>query len=104
MDQTFTTEFQNTTSIEKNSEFEKNLLFFIPQNTTIFTKEMVRQLDRKQRVIRKELERYDSWFNTIHFNFICAIDKLKLVRKKIISDYEKQRIGNKFFKKCNLVK
>ncbi len=85
MDQTFTTEFQNTTSIEKNSEFEKNLLFFIPQNTTIFTKEMVRQLDRKQRIIRKELERYDSWFNTIHFNFIGAIDKLKLVRKKIIS-------------------
>jgi len=84
MDQTLTTEFQNKTSIEKNSEFEKNLVFFIPQNTTIFTKEMVRQLDREQRVIRKELERYDSWFNTIHFNFICSIDKLKLVGKKII--------------------
>jgi len=82
MDQALTTEFQNTTSIEKNSEFEKNLLFFIPQNTTIFTKEMVRQLARDQRVIRKELERYDSWFNTIHFNFIRAIDKLKLIRKK----------------------
>jgi len=84
MDQALTTEFQNKTSIGKNSEFEKNLLFFIPQNTTIFTKEMVRQLDREQRVIRKELERYDSWFNNIRFNFICAIDKLKLARKKIM--------------------
>ncbi len=82
MDQALTTEFQNTTSIEKNSEFEKNLVFFIPKNTIIFSKEMVRQLAREQRVIRKELERYDSWFNTIHFNFIRAIDKLKLIRKK----------------------
>ena len=80
MDQTFTTEFQNTTSIEKNSEFEKNLLFFIPQNTTVFTKEMVRQLDREQRVMRKELERYDSWFNTIKFELIVAIGKLKSIR------------------------
>ena len=66
MEQTLTTEFQNKTSIEKNSEFEKNL-FFIPKNTTVFTKEMIRQLAREQRVIRKELERYDRWFNTIHF-------------------------------------
>jgi len=80
MDQTFTTEFQNTTSIEKNSEFEKNLLFFIPQNTTVFTKEMVRQLDREQRVMRKELERYDSWFNTIKFQIFVAIGKLKSIR------------------------
>ena len=67
MDQTITTEFQITTPIEKNSDFEKNLLFFIPQNTTIFTKEMVRQLDMEQRVIGKELEIYDSWFNTVEF-------------------------------------
>jgi len=82
MDQALTTEFQNTTSIEKNSEIEKNLLFFIPKNTIIFSKEMVRQLAREQRVMRKKLERYDSWFNTIHFNFFRAIDKLKLIRKK----------------------
>ena len=67
MDQTLTTDFPNKTSIEKNSEFEKNLLFVIPQNTTIFTKEMIKQLAREQKVIRKELERYDRWFNTIHF-------------------------------------
>jgi len=80
VDQTLTTDFQNKTSIEKNSKFEKNLLFFIPQNTTIFTKEMVRQLAREQRVMRKELERYDSWFNTIKFQLIVAIVKLKSIR------------------------
>jgi len=80
MNQTLRTEFQNKTSIEKNSEFKKNLLSFIPQNTTIFTKEMVRQLAREQRIIQKELERYDSWFNTIKFELIGAIGKLKSIR------------------------
>ncbi len=80
MNQTLTTDFQNKTSIEKNSESGKNLLFFIPQNTTIFTKEMVRKLDMEQRVIQKELERYDSWFNTIKFQLIVAIGKLKSIR------------------------
>jgi len=80
MNQTLTTNFQNKTSIEKNSESGKNLLFFIPQNTTIFTKEMIRKLDREQRVIQKELERYDSWFNTIKFQLIVAIGKLKSIR------------------------
>ena len=81
MNQTFTNDFPNTTSIEKNSEFGTNLPSFIPQNTTIFTKEMVRQLAREERVIQKELERYDSWFNNIYFNFIGALGKLKLVWK-----------------------
>ena len=80
MNETLRTEFQNKTSIEKNSEFKKNLLSFIPQNTTIFTKEMVRQLAREQRIIQKELERYDSWFNTIKFELIVAIGKLKSIR------------------------
>ena len=80
MDKTLITEFPNETSIEKNSEFEKNLLFFIPKNTIIFSKEMVRQLAREQRVMRKELERYDSWFNTIQFQLIVAIGKLKSIR------------------------
>ncbi len=80
MNQTLTTNFQNKTSIEKNLEFKKNLLSFIPQNTTVFTKEMVRKLDREQRVIQKELERYDSWFNTIKFQLIVAIGKLKSIR------------------------
>jgi len=92
MDQTLTTEFQNKPSIEKNSKSEKNLLFSIPQNTTIFTKEMVRQLDREQRVIRKELERYDSWFNIIRFNFIGALGKWKLVMKKITSNSQNWKI------------
>ena len=80
MNQTLRPEFQNKTSIEKNSEFKKNMLSFIPQNTTIFTKEMVRQLAREQRIIQKELERYDSWFNTIKFQLIVAIGKLKSIR------------------------
>ena len=80
MNQSLTTDFQNKTSIEKNSEFKKNLLFFIPQNTTVFTKEMVRQLAREQRVMRKELERYDSWFNTIKFQIFVAIGKFKSIR------------------------
>lgn len=80
MNQTLTTNFQNKTSIEKNSESGKNLLFSIPQSTTVFTKEMVRKLDREQRVIQKELERYDSWFNTIKFQLIVAIGKLKSIR------------------------
>ena len=83
MNQTLRTEFPNKTSIEKNSEFEKNRFSFIPQNTTIFTKEMTRQLSREQRVMRKELERYDSWFNNIYFNFINALGRLKLVGKKL---------------------
>ena len=80
MNQSLTTDFQNKPLIEKNSEFKKNLLSFIPQNTTIFTKEMVRQLAREQRIIQKELERYDSWFNTIKFELIVAIEKLKSIR------------------------
>jgi len=80
MNQTLTTEFQNKTSIEKNLESGMNLGFFIPQNTTVFTKEMVRQLAREQRVMRKELERYDSWFNTIKFQIFVAIGKLKSIR------------------------
>ncbi len=80
MNQTLTTNFQNKTSIEKNLEFKKNLLSFIPQNTTVFTKEMVRKLEREQRVIQKELERYDSWFNTIKFQLIVAIGKLKSIK------------------------
>jgi len=80
MNQTLRTEFQNKISIEKNSEFKKNLPSFIPQNTTIFTKEMVRQLAREQRIIQKELERYDSWFNTIKFELIVEIGKLKSIR------------------------
>jgi len=80
MNQTLTTNFQNKTSIEKNSESGKNLPFSIPQNTTVFTKEMVRKLDREQRVIQKELERYDSWFITIKFQLIVAIGKLKSIR------------------------
>ncbi len=55
----------------------------IPQNTIIITKEMTKQLDAEQTMILKELERYDSWFNTIQFQLIGAIDKLKLLTKKI---------------------
>ena len=80
MNQSLTTDFQNKTAIEENSESGKNLVFFVPQNTTVFTKEMVTQLAREQRVMRKELERYDSWFNTIKFQIFIAIGKLKSIR------------------------
>jgi len=89
MNQRLTTDFQNKTSIEKNSEFKKNLLFFIPQNTTVFTKEMVRQLAREQRVMRKELERYDSWFNTVKFQIFVAIGKLKSIRIFLKQNYKR---------------
>ena len=54
----------------------------IPQNTTIITKEMKKQLDVEQAMILKELERYDSWFNTIQFHFIGTISKLILLTNK----------------------
>ena len=54
----------------------------IPQNTTIITKEMIKQLDIEQTVIQKELEKYNSWFNAIQFQFISGIGKLKLLTKK----------------------
>ncbi len=54
----------------------------IPQNTTIISKEMIKQLDTEQAMILKELERYDSWFNIIQFHFISTIGKLKLLTKK----------------------
>jgi hypothetical protein len=89
MDQTLTAEFQNKTTIEENSESGKNLVFFVPPNTTVFTKEMVRKLDREQRVIRKELERYDSWFNTIKFQIFVAIGKLKSIRIFLKLNYKR---------------
>jgi hypothetical protein len=54
----------------------------IPQNTVIITKEMTKQLDAEQTMILRELERYDSWFNSIQFQLIGAIGKLKLLAKK----------------------
>ncbi len=53
----------------------------IPQNTTIISKEMIKQLDVEQAMILKELDMYDSWFNTIQFHFLGVIDKLKLLTK-----------------------
>ncbi len=56
----------------------------IPQNTTIITKEMIKKLGTEQIIILKELEKYDSWFNSIQFELINAIGKLKFLAKKII--------------------
>ena len=55
----------------------------IPQNTIIITKEMIKQFYVEQTEVQKELERYDSWYNTIQFQFIYALGKLKLITKKI---------------------
>jgi hypothetical protein len=60
----------------------------IPQNTTFITKEMIKQFYVEQTEVQKELERYDSWFNTIQFQLIVAIGKLKLLTKKIGTNSE----------------
>ena len=54
----------------------------IPQNTTIITKEMKKQFDVEQIVIQKELEKYNSWFNELQFQFFDIIGKLRLVTRK----------------------
>jgi len=68
----------------------------IPQNTTIITQEMKKQLDAEQTMLLKELERYDSWFNTIQFHFIGAIGKLKLLTKKWFKFIHAMSITNLF--------
>ena len=78
MDQTLTIDFPNKISIRENSKFEKNQFFFIPQNTTVFTREMIRQFSREQRVMQKELERYDSWINIIRFSFIRFLGRMRI--------------------------
>lgn len=54
----------------------------IPQNTSIITKEMIKQFGVEQVDIQKEFDRYNSWFYTIPFQLIGAVGKLKLIRKK----------------------
>jgi len=54
----------------------------IPPNTTIITKEMIKQLDVEQTMIQKELERRSSWFNSLQFQFRGVRGKMKLVTKK----------------------
>jgi hypothetical protein len=63
----------------------------IPQNTVIITKEMTKQLDAEQTMILRELERYDSWFNTVQFQLIGAIGKLKLLTKKMVQIYPRYK-------------
>ena len=78
--------FQNKKVISTSnlkSQWFLEVTKMIPQNTTIITKEMIKQLDAEQTVIQKELERYNSWFNTIQFQFIVDIGKLKLLTKKL---------------------
>ena len=75
-------EKETSTSNLQNRLYLEEPDIMIPQNTTIITKEMKRQLDVEQAMILKELERYDSWFNNIQFHCIGAIGKLKLLTKK----------------------
>ena len=60
----------------------------IPQNTTIITKEMIKQFYVEQTEVQKELERYANGFNTIQFQLIVGIGKLKLLTKKIGTNSE----------------
>ena len=60
----------------------------IPQNTTIITKEMIKQFYVEQTEVQKELERYANGFNTIQFQLIVGIGKLKLITKKIGTNSE----------------
>ena len=60
----------------------------IPQNTTIITKEMIKQFYVEQTEVQKELERYANGFNTFQFQLIVGIGKLKLLTKKIGTNSE----------------
>ncbi len=60
----------------------------IPQNTTIITKEMIKQFYEEQTEVQTELERYANGFNTIQFQLIVGIGKLKLITKKIGTNSE----------------
>ena len=78
--------FQNKKVISTSnlkSQWFLEVTKMIPQNTIIITKKMIKQLDAEQTVIQKELERYNSWFNTIQFQFIVDVSKLKLLTKKL---------------------
>ena len=56
----------------------------IPQNTTVITKEMIKQFDVEHIEMQNEFERYNSWFNPIQFQFIGVLGKLNLLTKKKI--------------------
>ena len=60
----------------------------IPQNTIIITKEMIKQFYVEQTEVQKELERYANGFNTVQFQLIVGIGKLKLITKKIGTNSE----------------
>ena len=82
--------FQNKkviSTLNLKSQWFLEVTKMIPPNTTIITKEMKNQVDAEQTVILKELERYNSWFNTILFQFIVELGKLKLVTKKIVQSH-----------------
>ena len=49
------------THLEENPEIDEKPIYLIPSNTTVFTKEMVKQLESYQTSMNKELEKYDSW-------------------------------------------
>ena len=49
------------THLEENSEIGEKPISLIPSNTTVFTKEMVKQLEIYQTSMSKELKKYDSW-------------------------------------------
>jgi hypothetical protein len=54
----------------------------IPQNTTIITKEMKKQLDVEQIVIQKELEKYNGWLYELQFQLVDIMGKLKFLTRK----------------------
>jgi hypothetical protein len=56
----------------------------IPQNTTVITKEMIKQFDVEHIEMQNEFERYTSWFNPIQFQFIGTIGKSKILTKKMV--------------------
>ena len=66
----------------------------IPKNTKIVTREMIRQLEIEQTEILKELQLHHSWFNTIQFQFIGVIDKLKFTKKQVNSEYYLNKISS----------
>ena len=65
------------THLEENSEIDEKPISLIPSNTTVFTKEMVKQLESYQTSMGKELEKYDDWSFLIRDQLNSVKENLK---------------------------
>ena len=55
----------------------------VPQHTTIFSKEMIKQLEEEQSVVIKELLAFEGWFTIVQSTIIGVGIKIShILRKK----------------------